>query len=98
MITGNQPVCSRCGTAFKAPQLKREPPIAATRLVGMENRTLKHLSQEEICRRMATLCRQSARETPPGPEQERMQIASYKFSFEADDLAIQDLQRAKSGH
>jgi hypothetical protein len=26
-----------------------------------------------------------------------MQIASYKFSFEADDLAIQDLRRARSG-
>ena len=65
----------------------------------MENHTLKHLSQVEICRRMATLCRQSAKETPPGPEQERMaDRVCYKFSFEADDLAIQDLQRAKSGH
>ena len=83
--------------AFKAPQLKREPLIAATRLVCMETLTLKHLSQVEICRRMATLCQRSAKETPPGPEQERMQIASYKFSFEADDLAIQDLRRARSG-
>jgi hypothetical protein len=45
---------------------------------------------------MAALCRKSANETLPGPEQESMQLASDKFSVEADCLAAQDLEPAFS--
>jgi hypothetical protein len=93
-VTRNQQVCSRSGPAFKASQLKRERLIGATRYIGMETPTSKHLSQLEVCRRMSTLCQMSAAETPPGPEQERMQLASHKFSIEADELAVQDLEHA----
>jgi hypothetical protein len=81
-------------TAFKATHLIRELPFAATRYIFMETPAFKHLSQSAICLRMAMLCQRSADETPPGPEQDRHQAASDKFRIEADELAIQDLQRA----
>jgi hypothetical protein len=60
----------------------------------MEPPAPNYLSQVENCRRLAALRQKSADEAPPGPEQERHQVASDKFLIEADDLAFQALLQA----
>jgi hypothetical protein len=60
----------------------------------MENFMFRNLSRMQVCRKMAMICQQSADETDPGVDHERLQDASDKFRAEADQLAIQDLQQA----
>jgi len=47
---------------------------------------------------MAAICQRSADQTLPGPEQERLQLASDKFRDEADTLALADLQQSSHWH
>jgi hypothetical protein len=95
MLTRNKQVCSQRGTPSNHHNRQWELLTTATHYICME--TLKHLSQMEICRRMSILCQWSANETPPGPEQDRLQFASRKFWIEADNLAIQDGKALWSG-
>jgi hypothetical protein len=53
----------------------------------MENIMFKNLSRMEVCRKMSMICQQSADETGPGIDHERLQNASNKFRQEADALA-----------
>ena len=53
----------------------------------MEDTLFKNLSRIEVCRKMSAICQESADETKPGAERERLQTAANKFRDEADALA-----------
>ena len=93
-LTEDSQVCSGAFMAFKPTHLRPELPIGPPVYTGMENTQFKNLSRLEICRIMAVLCQKAADETIPGADQDRFQMASDKFSDEADSLAIEDLQQA----
>jgi hypothetical protein len=59
----------------------------------MEKFVFKHLSQMEVCRRMAVICQESADQILPGAERDQFQAACDKFKAEAETLAIKDWQR-----
>jgi hypothetical protein len=60
----------------------------------MENFMFRNLSRMQVCHKMAMICQQSANETDPGIDHDRLQNAANRFRVEADELAIQDLQQA----
>jgi hypothetical protein len=59
----------------------------------MENTIFEHLTQMEICQRMAVICQKSADQSLPGAERDQFQAACDKFRDEADSLATKDWQR-----
>ena len=61
----------------------------------MENTLFEKLSPLEVCRKMSALCQQSAEETSPGAQRERLQAAANKFKDEAIALKMGDQASAR---
>ena len=62
---------------------------------GMENTLFEKLSPLEVCQKMWALCQQSADETSPGAQRERLQAAANRFKEEAIALKMEDKAAAR---